>query len=165
MVEIRLKNIYCERNDEENEEDGSHSSKIEQRTIQGDSSPKSGKSLKKRKTRKQLLILFFIPSTSSSQSLLHLDEERREVKNKVKRSKGKDLLVRLRFYRLLIPGALRVRKKTKKPRGSTLYQMKINLNGTSRISFRLMQRHILRNASQRKVFTNQSVKYIQYQTT
>ena len=153
------------RSDEENEEDGSHSSKIEQRAIQGDSSPKRGKSLKRRKKRKQLLILFFIPSTSSSQSLLHLDEERREVKSKVKRSKGKDLLVRLRFHRLLIPRALRVRKKTKKPRGSTLHQMKINLNGISRLSLHLMQRHISRNTSQRKVFTDQSVKYIQYQTT
>ena len=97
--------------------------------------------------------------------VLHLDEERREVRSQVKRSEGGDLLVRLRLHHLLIPRALRVRKKTKKPRGSILYRMKINLNGTSRLSLHLMQTHSLRNTSQRKVFTTQSVKYIPCQTT
>ena len=97
--------------------------------------------------------------------VLHLDEERREVRSQVKRSKGGDLLVRLRLHRILIPRALRVRKTTKKPRGSILYQMKINLNGTSHLSFHLMQAHSLRNTSQRKLFTTQSVKYIPCQTT
>ena len=97
--------------------------------------------------------------------VLHLDEERREVRSQVKRSEGGDLLVRLRLHHLLIPRALRVRKKTKKPRGSILYRMKINLNGTSRLSLHLMQRHSLRNTSQRKVFTTQSVNYILCETT
>ena len=53
MAEVNLNNVQCERSDQENEEDGSHGSKIEQRVIQRDSSPKRGKSLKKRKTRKR----------------------------------------------------------------------------------------------------------------
>ena len=96
--------------------------------------------------------------------VLHLDEQRREVRSQVKRSEGGDLLVRL-LHRLLIPRALRVREKTKKPRGSILYQMKINLNGTPRLSLHLIQTHSLRNTSQKKVFTTQSVKYIPCQTT
>ena len=98
--------------------------------------------------------------------VLHLGEERREVRSQVKRSEGGDLLVCLRLHRHLIPRALRVRKKTKKPRGSILYQMKINLNGTSRLSLHLMQTHSLRNTHPlRKVFTVQSVLYIPCQTT
>ena len=97
--------------------------------------------------------------------VVHLDKERREVRSQVKRSDGGDLLVRLRLHRLLIPRALRVRKKTKKPRGSIFHRMKINLSGTSRLSLHLMQTHSLRNTSQKKVFTTQSVKYIPYQTT
>ena len=53
--------------------------------------------------------------------VVHLDEEKRGVRSQVKRSEGGDLLVRLCLHRLLIPRALRVRKKTKKPRGSILY--------------------------------------------
>ena len=56
---------------------------------------------------------------------LHLDEERRKVRSQVKRSEGGDLLVRLCLHCLVIPRALRVRKKSKKPRGSILYRMKI----------------------------------------
>ena len=93
-----------------------------------------------------------------------LDEEIREVRSQVKRSEGGDLLVCLRLYRLLIPEALRLRKKTKKPRGSILYGMKIKLNGTSHLSLHLMQTHSLRDISQRKVFMAQSVKYIPYKT-
>ena len=52
MAEVNLKNVQCERSDQDNEEDGSHGSKIEQRVIQRDSSAKRGKSLKKQKTRK-----------------------------------------------------------------------------------------------------------------
>ena len=52
MAEVNLKNVQCERSDQENEDDGSHGSKIEQRVIQQDSIAKRGKSLKKRKTRK-----------------------------------------------------------------------------------------------------------------
>ena len=48
MAEVNLRNVQCERSDQDNEEDGSHGSKIEQRVIQRDSSPKRGKSLKKR---------------------------------------------------------------------------------------------------------------------
>ena len=151
MAEVDLKNVQCGRSDQDNEEDGCRGSKIEQRVIQRDSSPKRGKSLKKRKTRKRRLLPNLV---------LHLDEERREVRNQVKRSEGGDLLVRLRLHRLLIPRALRVRKRTKKPRGSILYQMKINLNRSSCLSLHLMQTHSLRNTSQRKVFTTQSVKYI-----
>ena len=94
MAEVNLKNVQCKRSDQGNEEDGSHGSKIEQRVIQRDSSPKRGKSLKKRKTRKRRLLPNLV---------LHLDEERREVRNQVKRSEGGDLLVRLRLHRLLIP--------------------------------------------------------------
>ena len=53
MVEVNLKNVQGERSDQENEEDGSNHSKIGQRVTQQDKkSPKRGKSLKKRKTRK-----------------------------------------------------------------------------------------------------------------
>ena len=45
--------VQCKRSDQENEENGSHGSKIEQRVIQRDSSPKRCKFLKKRKTRKR----------------------------------------------------------------------------------------------------------------
>ena len=82
--------------------------------------------------------------------VLYLDEERREVRSKVKRSEGEDLLVRLRLYHLLIPRGLRVTKKTKKPRGFILYQMKINLNGFSRLE-RIFQTHSLRNTSQKRL--------------
>ena len=94
MAEVDLKNVQCGRSDQDNEEDGCRGSKIEQRVIQRDSSPKRGKSLKKRKTRKRRLLPNLV---------LHLDEERREVRNQVKRSEGGDLLVRLRLHRLLIP--------------------------------------------------------------
>ena len=47
MAEVNLKNVQCEERDQDNEEDGSHGSQIEQRVIQRDSSPKRGKSLKK----------------------------------------------------------------------------------------------------------------------
>ena len=94
-----------------------------------------------------------------------VDEERIEVRSQVKRSEGGDPLVRLHLHRLLIPRALRVRKKTKEPGGSILYRMKINLNEISRLSLHLMQTHSLRNTSQRKVFTTQSVKFIPRQTT
>ena len=53
MAEVNLKNVQCERSNQKNEEDGCHDSKIEQRVIQRDSSPKRGKSFKKRKTRKR----------------------------------------------------------------------------------------------------------------
>ena len=112
---------------------------------------KGGKSLNKLKTRKRHRI------SSSSQSRFHLDKERRKVRNQVKRSEGGDLLVPLRLHHLLIPRALTVRKKTKKPKGSILYRMKINLNGTFHLSLHLMQTHSLS--------TTQSVKHIQYQTT
>ena len=71
--------------------------------------------------------------------VLHLDQEKREVRSEAKRGEGEYPLVRLRLHCLLIPGALRVRKKTKKPRGSILYQMKINLDETSLLSLYLMQ--------------------------
>ena len=53
MAEVNLKNVQCEESDQDNEEDGSHGSQIEQRVIQRDSSPKRGKSLKKWKTKKR----------------------------------------------------------------------------------------------------------------
>ena len=72
-----------------------------------------------------------------SNLILYLDKERKEVRSQAKRNKGGDLLVHLCFHRLLIPRALWVRKKTKKPKDSILYRMKINLNGTSRLSLHL----------------------------
>ena len=78
MAEVNLKNVQCERSDQENEEDGSYSSKIEQRAIQRDSSPKRGKSLKKRKTRKRRR------ASSSSQSR---SPSRRRKKRSKKQSK------------------------------------------------------------------------------
>ena len=159
MAEVDLKNAQCERSDQENEKDGSHGSKIEQRVIQ-EILVQKGANLSRNERQVNDVAHPLLPNL-----VLHLDEEKREVRSQVKRSEGRDLLVRLRLHRLLIPRALRVRKKTKKPRGSILYRMKINLNGTSRLSLHLMQTHSLRNASQRKVFTTQSVKYIPCQTT
>ena len=46
--------------------------------------------------------------------VLHLDEETRDVRSKVKRSEGEDPLVRLRLHRLLIPRALGVKKSRTK---------------------------------------------------
>ena len=80
MAEVNLKNIQCKRTDQENEEDGSHGSKIEQRVIQWDSSPKKGKSRKKRKTRKEHR------ASSSSQSCC---PPRRRKKRSKKPSKKK----------------------------------------------------------------------------
>ena len=62
MAEVNLQNVQCEKSDQDNEEDGSHGSKIEQRVIQRDFSPKRGKSLKKGKTKKRRC------TSSSSQS-------------------------------------------------------------------------------------------------
>ena len=62
MAEVNLQNVQCEKSDQDNEEDGSHGSKIEQRVIQRDFSPKRGKSLKKEKTKKRRC------TSSSSQS-------------------------------------------------------------------------------------------------
>ena len=53
MAEVYIKNVKSERSDQENEEDGSHGSKIEQGVVQRDSSPKWGKSLMKQNTRKR----------------------------------------------------------------------------------------------------------------
>ena len=159
MTEANLKNVQGERSDQENEEDGSHGSKIKQRVIQRDSSLK-GANLSRKERQGNDVAHPLLPNL-----VLHLDEDRRKVRSKVKRSEGKDLLVRLRLHLLLISQALRVTGKTKKPRGSILYWMKINLNGTSRLSLHLMQTHSLRNTSQRKAFTTQSVKCILYQTT
>ena len=47
MAEVNLQNVQRERSNQENEEDGSHGLKIEQRLIQRDSSPERGKFLKK----------------------------------------------------------------------------------------------------------------------
>ena len=64
MAEVDLKNVQCEKSDQDNEEDGSHGSKIEQRVIQRGSSPKRGKSLKKQKTKKQRRTSSFSQSRS-----------------------------------------------------------------------------------------------------
>ena len=79
MAEVNLKNIQCEKSDQDNE-DGSHGSKIEQRVIERDSSPKRGKSLKKRKTKK------WRHTSSSSQSR---SPPRRTKKRSKKPSKKK----------------------------------------------------------------------------
>ena len=81
MAEVDLKNVQCEKSDQDNEEDGSHGSKIEQRVIQRDSSPKRGKSLKKRKTRKRRR------TSSSSQSR----SPPRQIKKKSKKPSKKKL--------------------------------------------------------------------------
>ena len=81
MAEVNLRNVQCERSDQDNEEDGSHGSKIEQRVIQRDSSPKRGKSLKKRKTRKRRR------TSSSSQSR----SPPRQIKKKSKKPSKKKL--------------------------------------------------------------------------
>ena len=80
MAEVNLKNVQCKRSDQENEEDGSHGSKIEQRAIQQDSSPRRSKSLKKQKTRKRRC------ASSSSQSR---SPPRRRKKRSKKQSKKK----------------------------------------------------------------------------
>ena len=105
MAEVNLNNVQCERTDQENEEDGSHGSKIEQRVIQRDSSPKGANLSRNKRQRNDVAHL--LPNL-----VLQLGEERREIRNKVKRSEGEDLLVRLRLHRLiLIPRALRVGRR------------------------------------------------------
>ena len=76
-----LKNVQCERSDQDNEGEGSHGSKIEQRVIQRDSSPKRSKSLKKRKTRKQR------PTSSSSQSRSPLRQRKKKSKKPSKKKR------------------------------------------------------------------------------
>ena len=88
---------------------------------------KGGKPLKKRKAKKLRC------TSSSSQSRFQPRGRKKRRKKQVKRSEGEDLVsiseVRLRLHCFLIPRALRVRKKTKKLRGSILYRMNISLNG------------------------------------
>ena len=62
LIVVNLRSVQCERSNQENEEDGSYGSKIEERVIQQDSRPKRGKPLKNRKTRKRC------STSSSSQS-------------------------------------------------------------------------------------------------
>lgn len=50
-----------------------------------------------------------------------------------------------------------LRKITKKPRSSMLYQIKINLKRTSRLSLCFMQLHSLKNISQREAFTTDAI--------
>ena len=50
-----------------------------------------------------------------------------------------------------------VRKITKKPRSSMLYQIKINLKRTSRLSLCFMQLLSLKNISQREAFTTDAI--------
>ena len=143
MAEVNFKNVQSKRSNQENEEDDSHGSEIEQKVIQRDFSPKGAN-----------LARIEIQGNDVAHPLLlnlvlHLDEEKREVKIKVKRRE--DLLVCLRLHHLLIPRALRVRQTTKKPRSSILYLIKINLNETSRLRLHLMKTHKLRNISQKKV--------------
>ena len=80
MTEVNLEYVQCEKRDQDNEEDGSHGSKIEQRVIERDFSPKRGKSLKKRKTKKRRR------TSSSSQSR---SPPRRRKKRSKKPSKKK----------------------------------------------------------------------------
>lgn len=56
-----------------------------------------------------------------------------------KKKQRKDSLVRFLLHFLLIPRAIKERKKTKRPRGFVLCQMRINLNRASRMSLHLMQ--------------------------
>ena len=90
---------------------------------------------------------------------------KKRSKKQSKKRRRRRSRVRLRLHCLLITRVLRMRKKTKKPRGSILYQIKINLNRTSRLRLHLMQTLGLRNIFERKTFTTQSVKYIPYQIT
>ena len=81
MAEVNIKNVHCEKSDQENEQDGSHSSKIEQRVFQRNSGPKRGKSLKKRKTRKRRR------TSSSSQSSSPPRQKKKRSKNPIKKKR------------------------------------------------------------------------------
>ena len=70
VPEVNLKNVQCERSDQKNEEDSSHGSKID------------------------------VAHPLLPNLVLHLDKERRELRSKVKRSEGEDLLVRFRLHHL-----------------------------------------------------------------
>ena len=78
-----FKDVQCKKSDQDNEEDGSHSSKIEQRVIQRDCSPKSGKYLKKKKTRKRR----HTSSSSQSRSPPRRRKKRSKKPSKKKRSR------------------------------------------------------------------------------
>ena len=77
-AEVNLKSVLSKRSDQGNGEEGSDSSKIEQRVIQWHSIPKRGQFHKKRKTRKQRC------TSSSSQSR---SSSRRKKKWSKKQSK------------------------------------------------------------------------------
>ena len=159
MAEVNLKNLQCERSNQEMRRMALIAQK-QSKELSNEILVQKRANLSRNERQGNDVTHPFLLSL-----VLHLDEERREVRSQVKRSEGGDLLVRLCLHRLLIPQALRVRKKTNKPRGSILYRTKINLSGTSRLSLHLMETHSLKNTSQRKVLTTQSVMYIPYQTT
>ena len=94
MVEVNLTNVQSKRSNQENDEDGSHGSKKEQKVIQRDSSPKKGQNQRQGNDVTHLILPNLVP---------HLDEEKREVRSEAKRGDREEPLVRLRLYRLLIP--------------------------------------------------------------
>ena len=96
---VNAKNKLSERRAQENEEDGSHGSKKKERVIQQFSSSKRGKFQKKRKTTK---LRRTFSSSLLDNLLLHIGEEKREVRNKVKRGKEKDSQVHFPRHHLLI---------------------------------------------------------------
>lgn len=96
---VNAKNKLSERRAQENEEDGSHGSKKKERVIQQFSSSKRGKFQKKRKTTK---LRRTFSSSLLDNLLLHVGEEKREVRNKVKRGKEKDSQVHFPRHHLLI---------------------------------------------------------------
>ena len=78
-AEVNLKNVQSERSDQKKEEDGSQGSKIEQRVIQRDSSPKWDKFHKKQKTRKQRR------TSSSSQSRFPPRQRKKRSNNRAEK--------------------------------------------------------------------------------
>ena len=76
---------------------------------------------------------------------------------------GKDPQVCLPLHNLVIPRALRVTKKAKKPKGFILRQMRIDLNGTFQSELAsYASTQFEKYIPKKKAFTTQSLKYILY---
>ena len=83
MTEVNLKNRESERGDQENEEDGSHSSKKSKELSSEIVVQKGGNLI--RNERQGNDVAYLLPYL-----VLYLDEGKREVRSKTERDKGED---------------------------------------------------------------------------
>ena len=141
--------------DQENEEDGSHRSKIEQRVIQWDLSPKRMQISQKQKTRKRRR------TSSSPQSSFPSRRRKKRSKKQNKKKRRRRSPSWSFFSPSSHSSSTGSEEEDQQTKGFHIYRRKINLNGTSRLSLHLKQTHSLKNTSQKKAFSTQSVRSIE----